>query len=231
MSPVKHRVLAGLSSQEVVAEYLRAVARELGYRTRHVSSAAFGQKHNDVVLSVGGLKFGVEVKGTNGNKPISMFDKSVRRRSVPTEIDRIVAALVESISIGGANLGKLLSVNSYGKGFLDVMDFYRDKVDSTIGLAEDKNSTSSGKLPRDFITRDPAVCAAARRLILENLKSGGDTYFAVHDKNTDAVRYWYTGHGTNVLSAPRLPPLKEVGLDTYGGASMGATRIALKIRL
>lgn len=229
---MRERVLVGLSSQDAVGMYIRAEARELGYRARTLSSAAFGQKDSDVVVSIGGTRVGIEVKGTAGtNKFISMFDKSVRRKSVPDEVEKLTQALIETISIGGASLSRLLSVNSYSKNFLGVLDFYRDNVDRTVGLAEDDNAVASGKLPRDFITKNSLVCAAARRLILDNLKSGGDTYFAVHNKSTDDVKYWYTGYGTNVLNAPRFPTIREVGLDTYGGSSKGATRVALKIRI
>lgn len=229
---VKERVLKGLSSQDAVASYIFAEARDLGFRARIMSKAKFGQKGNDVVISIDGMKYNIEVKGTAGaNKPISMFDKSVRRRNVPREIDKITEAFASVISVGGASLNRLMQVNSYQTGFLGVMDFYRDKIDPAIGLAEDANSPPSGKIPRDFISRDTSVCTAARNIILANLKAGEDTYFAVHDKGTDDVRFWYTGYGTNVLQAKRFPSIKEIALDTYGGASLGATRIALKIRI
>lgn len=232
MSATKHRVLKGLSSQDAVSHYLYAVARDLGHRTRVMSKAKYGQKGNDVIISIDGLKVGIEVKGAAGrNSPISMFDKSVRRRNVPKEIDMMAEAFAQVISIGGAHLSRLMDMHAYGRGFLGVLDFYRDRIDGAIGLAEDKNSPSSGKIPRDFISKEPTVCSAARSIILQNLKSGEDTYFAVHDKSTDDVRYWYTGYGTNILNAPRFPTIREIALDTYGGASMGATRIALKIRI
>ncbi len=229
---VKKRVWAGMSSQKVVAHYLVAEAEELGYRAKFLSAAAFGQKKNDVMLTVNGSKLSVEVKGMSGPKAaIAMFDKSVRRRNVPQEIDKLAEAFAAIISVGGTTLAQLLEKNSYGRGFLGALDFYKDHMDGAIGLAEDKNSPPSGKIPRDFISKDPRICQAARSIVLANLKDGGDTYFAVHDKSDDSVRFWYTGYGTNILDAPRFPTLKEIALDTYGGASLGATRIALKIRI
>lgn len=226
----KKRVKQGLSSQEAVSSYVRAEAEALGLKSRVLRRAKFGQKSNDVVMSLGGIPVNLEVKGVDGfSRPIPFFDKSVRRRNVPPEIESLTAALIETISVGGGNLGRVMESAGYSKTFLGVIDFYRDKIDPTVGLAEDPNSASSGKLPRDMSSSDAGVTRLARKMVLDNLVSGGDNYFAIHDKKTDDVYVWHTGHGPNPLSYPKLPAVKRVVIDTYGGASMGATRIAVKL--
>jgi hypothetical protein len=228
----KKRVRQGLSSQEAVSIFIKAEARERGVKVRVVKRAAYGQKSNDVVMNLDGRTVSFEVKGIDGvGKSLPLFDKSVRRRNVPPEIETLAEAFAEVISVGGGRLSRLLDTEGYPRTFLGMLDFYRDKVDPTIGLAEDPNSTSSGKLPRDLASSDSRVTSVARKLVLNNLKSGGDSYFAVHDKRTDDVHVWYTGYGENVLDAPSFPPVKHVMIDTYGGSSRGATRVAVKIRI
>lgn len=225
------RVRKGLSSQDAVAAFIKAEAHYSGVKVKVLSKAGFGKKTNDLVVSYGGVKFSVEVKGTSGNRPITMFDKSVRRRRVPPEVDRIAVALAEDVSVGGYRLRVALSQAGYDVSFLGIIDFYRDKLDPTVGLAEDAGSASSGKLPRDLTSRGKKSTDEARKMVLEALRSGEDSYFAVHDKTTDDVAFWHTGYGPNPLEAPPFPKIRAVQLDTYGGASLGATRIGFKVSL
>lgn len=213
--------------------YVAAIAEETGVEAEIVSTASYGQKANDVLVSYNGSQYGIEVKGTRDtNKLIPMFDRSVRRRKiVPTDIEAIASAYIETLSLGGASIKKLMTASGYAHGFLGLLEFFRDHTDGTVGLAEDDNTTSSGKLPKELASSDPFVLKSARSLILTNLKAGQDAYFAVHDKNRDEVDIFYTGYGPNFLDMPRFPTLHRVVLDTYGGASAGATRVAFKVKL
>ncbi len=227
---VKKRVRAGLASQEVVSYYVKAHAEELGFKYRVASKAGYGQQSTDLSFVIDGSRYNFEVKGAAGRESrITVFDKSVRRRNVPTEIQRVSLAFVRTLRVNGERVDKLLERGNYEPGFLGLIDFFRDHVDPTVGLAEDENSTSSGKLPRDLFTRDPSVCLETRQVILDVLRTSGDNYFAVHDKSTDDVDAWHTGLGTDLLKFGRFPTVKSVALDTYGGQSKGATRIGLKV--
>ena len=110
------------------------------------------------------------------------------------------------------------------------MDYYRQK-DITIGLAGDDGAPRSGKLPKEFTTTNKSILSAMHKLILDHFGEGGDNYFVIHNRNTDELQMYYTGHGTNHLKLPKLPPLKSFSLATYGGASSGSTRVGLKIKL
>lgn len=226
------RAKTGLASQDVVAMYAISIAEDVGLDLKVVSTASYGQKDSDVVVRVNGTEFGIEVKGIKDHaKLIPIFDKSVRRHSVPKDIENITEAYISTLSLGGASVRRLMSIEGYPSDFLGLLDFFRDHVDGTVGLAEDSNSSSSGKLPKEFLTTDPYVLKAARAIILGNLKVSRDSYFAIHDKSRDSVNFYYTGFGTNVLLQPRFPNLRQAALDTYGGASAGATRVAFKVRI
>ena len=211
---------------------IKSDATDAGKKARVVKRAGYGQQSADVVMNVDGIAFSVEVKGVDGvSKPLPLFDKSVRRRNVQPEIETMAEAFIDTLSVGAGRLSRVIDTMGYSRTFLGLMDFYRDHVDKSVGLAEDPNSAGSGKLPRDLSSGAPEVTRVARALVLENLRKGGDTYFAVHDKRTDEVYMWYTGVGSNVLEAPDFPRVTHVLMDTYGGSSKGATRVAIKIRL
>lgn len=229
---IKRRVRAGLASQDVVAFYVESYADDLGFDYRAGKRAGFGQKGNDLSFVIEGTTVNFEVKGAaNRSSKIAVFDKSVRRRNVPVEITRVSQALLESITFDGRPLRPQMVLAGYPLDFLGMLDFYRDETDATIGLAEDHNSVSSGKLPKDFASRDPKVCRVARSVVVEALRAGGDNYFCVHDKSTDDVDAWHTGLGKDLFKFGRFPQIKSVSLDTYGGSSLGATRVGLKITL
>jgi hypothetical protein len=231
---VKRRVRAGLNSQEVASYYIKAYADDLGLKYRVARKAGFGQKTTDLSFVIEGAVVNFEVKGAaNRASRITVFDKSVRRSGVPPEIQKVSEAFLTALRFRGRLLSDQMTRGGYDLGFLGMLDFYRDKQDPYIGLAEDSNTASSGKLPRDFTTQDPLVCRAARTVILDSLRKGGDHYFCVHDKSTDDVDAWHTGLGRDLLEFGRFPSIKSVALDTYGGASGPArsTRIGLKITL
>jgi len=227
----KHRrARVGLASQDVVALWVQAEADELGVDFRVVGTATYGQKDNDVLVESEGRRFGVEVKGVvRMTTPIPIFDKSVRRRNVPADIESMAQSYIDVLSVGGAKLKVVMQKAGKSMDFLGMLDWFRDFVDPTIGLAEDSNSASSGKLPKELSTTEPRILLAAKNLILKNLASSKDSYFAIHDKSVDDVVIFFTGFGKNVLKAPKFPDLKRVTLDTYGGSSKGATRIAFKV--
>jgi hypothetical protein len=231
---LKRRVRAGLASQDVVSFYIKSYAADLGFRYRVARKAGFGQQTSDLSFVIEGNTVNVEVKGAaNRAARIAVFDKSVRRKSVPAEIERVASAFIQTLKFQGRSLKTQMEKAGYSLDFLGMLDFYRDKQDPAIGLAEDSNTASSGKLPREFSSTDALVCRAARLVILETFKSAGDSYFAVHDKSTDDVDAWHTGLGRDLLEFGPFPRIKSVTLDTYGGASGPArsTRIGLKITL
>jgi len=212
--------------------YINAMASELGIPSRTVSKAKYGQKKSDLLVRVGTVEVAFEVKGVSSFlRPLPFFDKSVRRRSVPDEVEEVAEAYIESLSWrDGGVLKRIMLAEGYPLTFLGMLDFFRDKTpDPTIGLAEDPGSPSSGKLPRALKTSRPEVLHRSRLVVLDHFRKSGDSYFVVHQKADDDVRVFHTGHGRNDLRAPPLPRFREVHLETYGGASKGATRVAFKI--
>ncbi len=232
-SKVKRRVRAGLSSQEVASVYIKSYADDLGFKYRVARKAGFGQKTTDLSFVIDGRVVNFEVKGAvNRNAKITVFDKSVRRASIPKEIQLLSEAFLKTLRYRGTSLQDLMSRGNYPLDFVGMVDFYHDEQDQTIGLAEDPWTASSGKLPRDFSTTSSAVCQAARKVILQGFVSGGDNYFVVHDKSTDDVDAWHTGLGSDLFRFGKFPTIKGVSLDTYGGASgtAKATRVGVKIQ-
>lgn len=229
---MENRVAQGMGSQEVVAMRLRRLAREAGvaYRVHGVASA--GQHQNDLEVSYGGFRFFVEVKGLrNRNADVVLLEKSVRRTSVPPELNRCTAALARSVLVGGARLDDLMKRVGYKPGLIGTIDFFRDHVDPAVGLSEDLNSPPSGKLPKELATEVRSVTGIIRKIVVGKMTDEQNAYLALHDKSRDTVDIYHTGYGQNPLGADPVPAFSKVKIDTYGGSSKGATRVAVKSSL
>ncbi len=223
------RVEAGLKSQDVVAMGLRKLARQRGDSLRILGVASAGQHANDLEISYAGRKLFVEIKGVRSvNAELVLLERSVRRDNVPTVLNDTLRAIARHADVGGARMDSLLRAAGVGLDFLSVMDFFRDNFDPSVGLSEDKNSPPSGKIPRELSTSSRVACEAVRRLVVKKLSDEGNSYVGVHDKSDDRVYIYHTGLGQNPIGADPLPRMSRVRLDTYGGSSRGATRVAVK---
>lgn len=220
------RAGTGSKTQDMVADYIK----QLGYSSKlevedDYKVARVGSTAADLVMTISGKTVQFEIKGTNNKTaPITFFDKSVKRSSkTPELIDQIAKVYIDNLR---------LPLSGSNKNFVGVIDHYK-LTDSTIGLAGDAGVIKSGKLPPQLITTNSTILAAMHDVILKHFAEGGDDYFVVHDRSSDKFDVYYVGGGKagNVLKADPLPKFKSFGLSTYGGASGGATRVGLKIKL
>jgi len=223
------RVGSGSKTQDMVANYIK----NMGYKNKieiedQYKVAAAGSTVADLIMTIAGKKVQFEIKGTNNKTaPITFFDKSVKRSSkTPELIDQIAKVYIDKLRLPVAK-------DSYN--FIGLIDYYKS-MDSTIGLAGDPGVIKSGKLPAQLITTDSAILTLMREVILKHFAkeaAGGDDFFVVHDRSSDIFDVYYVGGGKagNVLKAQPLPKFTSFGLATYGGASGGATRVGLKIKL
>jgi len=219
----QNRVAQGAATQKLIADKVEAIAFKNGQNYEFVSTARPGSTAPDLVVSIDGKKIQFEIKGTSSaTAPVTFFDKSVsRNRNVPDLINKIAIGFIEGLK---------LPLKGKDKSFIGAMDYYRAR-DNSVGLAGDDGAPRSGKLPKEFTTTDKTVLAKMHKLIVDHFAEGGDNYFVIHNRNTDDLQMYYTGHGANHLKLPKLPPLKSFSLATYGGASSGSTRVGLKIKL
>lgn len=207
------RMHTGASSQEVVAA---KVVELFGTdRVSPVSTAKTGSTVADVILKIDRATVQFEVKGTRSTTgPITFFDRSMRRGTRNELLD---------------DFAKILS-NGESKNFTELVDSYREK-DQTIGFPGDEGVGKSGKLPSEFRVTDSALLSKFRKELLDHFKDGNDNYFVIHNRTSDEVDIYHTGHKSNPLKAPILPDLKQFDVRTYGGPSAGAMRVGLKIKL
>ena len=225
------RVSSGSSTQNIIANKIEDMAFKQKKNYEFVSTARIGSTAPDLIVSIDGEKIQFEIKGTTSfTNPITFFDKSVNRRSVPDIIDKIAKVFIENNFINNTSIKTLLSKNGLKNNFIGLIDLYH-MYDKTIGLAGDKDVIRSGKLPSALTTSDPIILRQLRNVIIEHFKEGGDNYFAVHNRSNDEVKIYFTNYGKNVLQLQVLPEFKSFALATYGGASSGSTRVGLKIKL
>ena len=219
----QNRVAAGAATQKLIADKVEAIAFENGQNYEFVSTARPGSTAPDLVVSIDGKNIQFEIKGTSsGTAPVTFFDKSVSRaRKTPNLINQIAMGFIDAYK---------LPLKGKDKSFVGAMDYYRGK-DKTVGLAGDSGAPRSGKLPKEFTTTDKALMRKMHAIIVDHFKEGGDNYFVIHNRSTDDLQMYYTGHGQNHLKLPKLPQFKSFSLATYGGASSGSTRVGLKIKL
>lgn len=210
----QQRTQTGSASQDAIADEIKKMLGDNAV-VEVVSTAAKGSTAPDVILNVNDQKVQFEVKGTSSSTaPITFFDKSMRRGTKNEFLDEF---------------GKIVT-GGKAKSFTDAVDFYR-KDDPTIGFPGDEGTGKSGKLPSEFRVTDSSLLKKFHKELLDHFAEGGDNYFAVHNRAQDKVDIYHTGHGPNPLKAPKLPPLKQFDVKTYGGPSGGAMRVGLKIKL
>lgn len=229
------RVGSGSKTQDMVAQYVKDLAYKKGIEVEtEFKTARAGSTAPDLEMTIAKQKVQFEIKGTNNRTaPITFFDKSVKRSGRKTDIlEDIADVYIKYLKVSEGKVETLMKNMKFPMSFVGIIDFYQSR-DPKIGLAGDKGVVKSGRLPADFVTNSPDILNAMRKIILEHFKHGGDDYFVVHNRSSDEFEIYYVGGGKsdNVLKAPELPKFKGFALATYGGASGGATRIGLKIKL
>lgn len=189
------------------------------------SVAGIGQRGADIDASVGGARIHVEVKRvTTRFQPIALFDASVKRDRPNQTVNEAVAAMARDTDVGGANLSRLLATLKKTTDLQSVVDFYRESVDPTVGMAGDPGTPITGKMPRVSSSRKSAVDGVLKTV---RKRSTGNNYLAVHVASTDET-YMFCLSGHDVFEAGPLPTPSRVFLDTYGRVYGGATRVAIR---
>ena len=233
----QNRVAAGSKTQDMCAEHVMKLAYKQKIDvSEEYKTAKPGSTLPDLEMTVAKKGAQFEIKGTNSRTaPITFFDKSASRsKPVPKLLDEIAIEFVKSLRKDGATLDKTMESMGYPISFIGAIDYFKS-IDPTIGLAGDKGTPASGKLPAEFTTTDTTVLKKLHKKILDHFKEGGDNYFAIHNRTLDTFEIYYVGKGNNgsgnELKLPTLPNFKSFSLATYGGASSGSTRCGLKIKL
>jgi hypothetical protein len=229
------RVGAGSKTQDMVAVEVKDIAFKKGIEVEtEFKTAKPGSTIPDLVMTIAKKSTQFEIKGTNNRSaPITFFDKSVKRAGRKIDIIQDIADVyIRDLKIGEGGVGALMKREKYPSTFVGLIDFFQSR-DSSIGLAGDAGVIKSGKLPKEFAITDGVALAHFRQVILDHFKDGKDDYFVIHNRANDSFEIYFVGGGKsgNVLKSQELPNFKSFVLATYGGASGGATRVGLKIKL
>lgn len=229
------RVGSGSKTQDMVAVYVKETAFKAGIEVEEeFKTARPGSTLPDLEMTIAQKTTQFEIKGTNNRTaPITFFDKSVRRTSkTPEIIDEIAKVYIDTLKLGTHRVSTLMEKRRIPKTFVGLIDIHR-AFDPKIGLAGDEGTVKSGKLPATFAITDRSILTKLRAVIIDHFKEGGDDYFVVHNRSNDKFEIYFVGGGKagNVLNMKDLPNFQSFTLATYGGASGGATRVGLKIKL
>jgi hypothetical protein len=229
------RVGAGSKTQDMVALQVKDMAFKKGIEVEaDFKTARPGSTIPDLVMTIDKKRTQFEIKGTNNRSaPITFFDKSVKRAGRKPEIlEEIADVYIKTLKVKEGSVQSLMRKQKLPFTFVGLVDFFQSR-DPKIGLAGDEGVVKSGRLPTDFAVTDTRILKQMRQTILDHFKDGGDDYFVVHNRSNDEFEIYFVGGGSagNVLKAPELPAFKSFVLATYGGASGGATRVGLKIKL
>jgi len=190
------------------ASFARAFKKKFP-NAKIISTAKRSSQVADIVVSYKGKKLQFEVKArTSPEKSNVVYNKTLRRG----DPDRVFDEFAHAFG---------------GKSFSALIDSYRNK-NPKIGFPGDKGVVSSGKIPRDLSSEDPAFLSRLRALVIRSLKDNGDNYFAIHDLSTGMTSIYFTGLGENVLGAKPYPRFSSVQIDTYGGGYKGAMQVGAK---
>lgn len=233
----QNRVAAGSKTQDMCAKYVM----DLAYKQKidvsdEYKTARPGSTVPDLEMTIANTGAQFEIKGANSRTaPITFFDKSASRsKPAPKLLDEIAIEFVKALRIDGTTVDKKMESKGYPISFIGAIDYFKS-IDPTVGLAGDKGTPASGKLPAEFTTTDTTILKKLHSKIIEHFAEGGDDYFAIHNRTVDTFEIYYVGQkkarSKNVLNLPALPTFKSFSLATYGGASSGSTRCGLKIKL
>lgn len=217
------RTALGSVYQDSTAALISDGLLEQGYTNVGITTARKGSQLPDITVTATSpsgevIEFNAEVKGPGGK----YFDKTVKRGSSTGSDEE---ELIDSIA---ADLAAQRDIEAFSlEEYIDALR--EDPANRTrVGYIGDPEiEQRSGALPTAMFS------AALNNDILDSIKShwrhGGDTYFAV--SNGTNTWLWYTGHGNNVLGAPEFDQSSmsgNISLSTYGTATAGRLRVALK---
>lgn len=226
------RVSKGAESQKAVANYIETLANENGKTYEFVSNAGEHSGVPDLIVKYAGKKIQFEIKGSdnkNKNNLITLYDASMNRSKTHPEAEKLVPIFKKHLDIKGIDQD---SPNVEITTMVDLVDLYRNNVNSAYGFPGDVGTVKSGRLPAEFKLTDSASLAEIRNLIIAHFAKGGDNYLVIHHRNikNNPFAIFHTGHGPNPLNAPALPELEEFEFSTYGGVSSGKMRSGYKVK-
>jgi len=236
------RVAKGSAAQDAVMEIVALRAQEKGTTAEKISSAPLGSTKPDLVVNYGGERIQFEIKGRDSKAGfITFFDKSAKRgKATPEILNAVLEGYLQGLTVtyeveGESktdNLASAVSDTGFGWDLEGVMDFFQKHVNPSVGLCGDPEPVpKSGKLPREFVTKDVTLLNIIRDKVVEHLRESNDDYFVVYTRSSEEADIYSTGGETNPLKANPVPAFIQAGLMTYGGCSGGATRIGFKAKL
>lgn len=218
-SPVpSSRLSNGKEAQDIVAKYFKIINPDIKCETNIIGSTL-----TDLKIHINNKVLNVEIKGSpNGMKSLhTLFDKSVRR-------NKTVSHYIECVAGGYCSIYNIEKRVTFIESLID---HFRAK-DKTIGFAGDEGAAKSGKLPICLMTTDEYILSGIRECVLDHFAESGDHYFSIFDRAASTPHIFFVGDDAvdNIFDMPPLPDIIYGGLQTYGGMSAGATRIALKVK-
>lgn len=183
-------------------------------KARVTSIAPRSSQAADAVIKLDGHTLQFEIKARlNPDKTNVVYNKTIRRGDANPVFD----SFAESFSDGKFH------------SFSDLVDSYRDvNKGNNYGFPGDKGTPSSGKLPSEFKSEDPAFLKKLRAEVVKTLRENGDNYFALYDFSKGYTSIYHTGLGENILGAAPYPKLSWVIIQTYGGGYKGAMQLGAK---
>jgi hypothetical protein len=217
----KGRVDRGAQAQENFATILKHF---------NVPVHSVAPKHSnvpDIIFSLDNEQVQAEVKNTEDFMSITIFDKSVSRKSVRSRADN-------------SDVNKLIKKFKGFKTFEEYVDHLRKvKGDEYVGFRGDEGIKGvSGKLPKEeFAFTSSTEKSAFIDVIRDHWAKNNDDFFTIISTNgkefaifsTDTRSKKIVGINASSFSARHI---KEVYLATAGKASGdGRLRVALKVKL
>lgn len=206
----QERVFQGDDSQRAVEHFLLDT---YGDQYELVSVAARHTKAPDLIAKIGNKQAQFEIKGRNtAVAPIKFYEKMIGRGQPDPVLDRVAKIYTD---------GRATT-------FSDLIDVLQQE-NPTVGFPGDPKVAPSGSVWLNIVDR-PHL-SKIRTYLINEMRKNGDNYFAIHNRQDDAVSVFYTGHGPNDLNAPRIPNFVQMAVDTYGGSYKNKMRAGIKVKL
>jgi len=209
--PAQQRVEQGIKAQKLVAKELKKL---FGDDFELVSYAGASSTAPDLVANIHGNRTQFEIKNrTTLNTKITLYDRRLGRGEKDSKFD----AFARGYSDGDA------------RNFTELMDTVRASEGHAYGWPGDEGVTNlSGKFAR--VTNNPKVKTQMRRILIDKLKNSGDDYYVI--VTNGKIAFYDIGDANKILDAAKLPNIKNVYVDTYGGADpKNRARLGIKVTL
>lgn len=171
----------------------------------------------EAIVVISGIRYKLMIRSPDSDGLIELFSVSVTRRVIPVVLERLARAYMDTVTVGGARLSRLMRMVKMPESFAGVLDFFKTNVDKGVGFP------GEGYLPAQMDTRAPEVIRSLWPIVTRWLSADNSYDYLCVDRPSGWDVY-HLSDRLNPLGQPRMKSPRRMRL--YTGAN-GAINMAI----